>query len=86
MYLSGARGVAQGVYGLGEQSGSSAWEVQVGKVANVYLDEISRHGQVQTQRFGLSAEIPMRLRKNSTRDAQDPTLNTPNFLDHDRSA
>ena len=30
----------------------------LGKVANGDLDEISRHGQVQAQRFGLSAEIP----------------------------
>ena len=59
----------------------------LGKVANVDLDKISRHRQVQTQRFGLSAEISQEIaRRNSTRDAQDPTRDIYNFLDHDRSA
>jgi hypothetical protein len=33
----------------------------LGKVANVDLDKISRHRQVQTQRFGLSAEISQEI-------------------------
>ena len=45
----------------------------LGKVANVDLDKTAE----------ISQEI---ARRNSTRDAQDPTRDIYNFLDHDRSA